>query len=177
MSDKRGETEIVLAELARLAEIAAGILDGEEIKQVITAEAMHYIANPDPRYRFLAGDYYDVDSELFLRTKKLLLRIERLGHVPVDSSVWVPVPGRDAITLAVQNGVNHRYYTFGQEQLATPPAIQRVFDSSAIESVGPNGDAPPQLATALAPVKDSLGDVVGVAEFTALLTGNPASWN
>jgi len=176
-----GNAEAVLAELTRLAEIAAGILDGEEIKRIIDEQAMHYIANPDPEHRFLSGDYFDVDQELFLRTKKLLRRLERLGRVQVNSSVWVPVPGQGGVTVAVQNGVNHRYYRFGLELLPTPPAMREVFATGEIRQVAPSDEdrdkSPGHLATALAPIRDSLGDVVAVAEFTALVGGRPSSWN
>jgi len=168
----------VLAELTRLAEIAAGILDGEEAKRIITETAMHYIANPDPEHRFLAGDYYDVDRELFLRTKKLLLRLERLARgVEVDSSVWVPVPGQDAVTTAVHNGVDHRYYTFGQETLPTPPEMREVFATGQIRQLPPDADGNRQQVTALAPIRDSLGQVVAVAEFTSRVSGEPEAFN
>ena len=176
---REDKTEAVLTELVRLGEIASGILDGEEVKHIISTEAMHYIVNPDPDHRYLAGDYYDVEGELFLRTKKLLLRVERLGQVPVDSSVWVPVPvSPPAVTVAVHNGVNHRYYTFGQETLPTPEAMRQVFESGTIGRIGPDeGEQKARMATALAPVRDSLGDVVGIAEFTSLLDGEPEAWS
>jgi len=169
----------VLNELTRLAEIAAGILDGEEVKRIITETAMHYIANPDPGRRFLSGDYYDVDHELFLRTKKLLLRLERLARgVEVDASIWVLVPGQDTVTTAVHNGVNHRYYTFGQETLPTPPEMQEVFATGEICQLPPDANGGNRRhATALAPVRDSLGQVVAVAEFTSRVSGEAEVFN
>ena len=168
----------VLAELTRLAEIAAGILDGEEAKQIITEAAMHYIANPDPEHRFLSGDYYDVDPELFLRNKKLLLRLERLARgVEVDSSIWVPVPGRETVTTAVHNGVNHRYYTFGQETLSTPPEMREVFATGEIRQLPADSHGDRRQVTALAPIRDSLGQVVAVAEFTSRVSGEAEAFN
>lgn len=181
MSGASENAGAVLAELTRLAEIAAGIVDGEEAKRIITEQAMHYIANPDPEHRFLSGDHYDVDGELFLRTKKLLTRLERLGQVTVNSSLWVPIPGQDAVTVAVHNGVNHRYYGFGMEKLPTPPEMREVFDSGEIRQVPPSGESDGgsarSLATALAPIRDSLGDVVAVAEFTSRVSGEPEAFN
>lgn len=156
----------VLDELKRLAEIAAGLLDGDEVRGIITDTAMHYIAHPDPEYRFLSGDHYDVDAERFLRTKKLLLRIARLGRIRLGASVWVPVGESGAVTVAVHNGVHQRYYTFGQESLPTPAAMQDVFERGAIRLIDPD-ESTPELATALAPVRDSLGDVTAVVELTA----------
>jgi len=178
MSGEARSVQTVLAELSRLAEIAAGILDGEEAKRIIAAQAMHYVSNPDPEHPFLSGDYFDVDRELFLRTKKLLIRLERLGNVPVNSSLWVPIPGRDAVTVAVHNGVNHRYYSFGMESLPTPLEMREVFASGEIRQVLPEeGGKGNSLVTVLAPIRDSLGDVVAVVEFTSLLQGQPSAWN
>ncbi|GAH60975.1 unnamed protein product, partial [marine sediment metagenome] len=110
MTDATANADALLAELTRLGEIAAGILDGEEVKRIITERAMHYIANPTPEHKYLGGDYFDVDHELFGRTKRLLIRIARLSDAQVSTSAWVPVPGQAQVTVAVHNGVRHRYY-------------------------------------------------------------------
>jgi hypothetical protein len=158
-----------------VAEIAAGILDGEEVKRIVSEQAMHYIANPDPNFIYLSGDYFDVDQELFLRNKKLLLRLERLGKVTMNGALWVPVPGQEAVTLALHNGPYHRYYNFGMERLASPPEMKEVLEAGKVVSVSPSGDK--NLATVLAPVRDSLGDVVGVVELTAPLDAPPPAWS
>ncbi len=177
MSDvkKSVDPQPVRDELTRLAEIAAGMLDGEEVKAIITEKAMNYIANPDPKHRYLSGDYYDVDHDAFLRTKKFLTRLERLGSVRLNGSVWVPVPGREEVTVAVQNGAHHYYYQFGQERLATPPEMKEVFQAGKITSapVGPDD----KFVAVLAPVRDSLGDVVGVVELTAPLEAEGPAWS
>ena len=175
MTDATANADALLAELTRLGEIAAGILDGEEVKRIITERAMHYIANPIPEHKYLGGDYFDVDHELFGRTKRLLIRIARLSAAQVSSSAWVPVPGQDQVTVAVHNGVHHRYYEFGREAVDTPPEMKEVFGIGEIRRVGPEPDRP--LATALAPVRDSLGDVVAVVELTAPLEGQAPAWS
>ena len=175
MTDATANADALLTELTRLGEIAAGILDGEEMKRIITDKAMHYIANPDPKHRYLAGDYFDVDHELFLRTKKLLTRLGRLGKVKMDGSAWVPVPGMDVVTVAVHNGAHHRYYSFGQLQLTTPPEMKEVFDTGEIRQA-PLGEGD-KVATVLAPIRDSLGDVVAVVELSAPLGDPPPAWS
>jgi len=164
----------VRRELHRLAEIAAGILDGDEVRGIITEKAMHHIVTPDPEFRFLSADYYDVNQEAFLRTKKMLMRIERLGQVEVSGSIWVAVPGGDFVTLAVQNGVHHRYYEFGRAEMATPPAMRQVYETGAIVEAPSSPDD--QHITVLAPVRDSLGDVAAVVELTAPLDPEGPSW-
>ncbi len=165
----------LLAELTRLAEIAAGILDGEEVKRIITERAMRYVANPNPDHKYLGGDYFDVDHELFGRTKRLLIRIARLSGAQVSASAWVPVPGQDKVTVAVHNGVRHRYYDFGQEAADTPLEMQEVLGTGEIVTVAPEPDR--ALATVLAPVRDSLGEVVAVIELTAPLEGQAPAWS
>ncbi|KKL80288.1 hypothetical protein LCGC14_2006260 [marine sediment metagenome] len=175
MTDQNANTQAVLAELTRVGQIAAGILDGEEIKTIISDRAMHHLANPHPDHQYMAGDYFDVDHETFLRTKKLLTRLERLGKVPMDGSVWVRVPETDCVTVALHNGANHRYYDFGQLNLPTPPEMQAVFDSGEV-TVAPQVEGD-RTATVLAPIRDSLGDVVAIVELTAPLQSPPPAWN
>ena len=147
----------------------------DHLKRIITERAMHYIANPNPEHRYLAGDYFDVDHELFGRTKRLMIRIARLSDAQVSTSAWVPVPGQPKVTVAVHNGVRHRYYGFGQESVETPPEMQEAFGTGRLVSVGPEpGKA---LATVLAPVRDSLGEVAAVVELTAPLEGEPPAWS
>jgi len=167
--------EAVQAELMRLAEIAAGILDGEEVKAIVTPKALHHIACPDPEYPYLDGDYFDADHALFLRTKKMLLRIARLSDRAVGGSAWVPVPGAEQVTVAVHNGVHHRYYRFGQGGLDTPAEMKQVFRTGQVVAAPP--DPAGRVATALAPIRDSLGDVVAIAEFTAPLAAARPAWS
>ena len=176
MTDAPHPADAVLAELMRLGEIAAALLDGEEVQHIITDRAMHYIANPDGDYRFLAGDYYDVDAARFLAAKKLLLRIGRLGRTEVSTSVWVPVPGTDAVTVAIHNGVHHRYYAFGQLSVPVPPEMAQVFETGRCQQLTPDGAN--AVATVLAPVRDSLHDVVAVVELSApVLPDDRPAWS
>jgi hypothetical protein len=169
------DAQTVLEELARIATVAAGILDGEEAKQIITADAMRHIAEPDAQHRFLSMDHYDVDHDHFLGMKKLLMRIERLANVEVNASLWVPVPGQDQVTIALQNGPHHRFYDFGMQQKDTPAEMRSVFETGEVVAVASSDDD--SYATALAPVRDSLGDVVAVAEFTAPLDPDAPAWS
>ena len=166
----------MLVELERLAEVAAAVLDGEEVKRIITDQAMHCLANPHPKHRFLAGDHYDVDQELFLRTKKLLLRIVTLTELDVGATVHVLVPDADTMTVAVHNGTCFRYYTeFGQMSMDTPAQMAEVVRNGRVLLVPPDESMP--LATALGPLRDSLSDVVGVVEFTVAVNGNRRAWS
>ncbi len=173
MSQPKPDANAIRSELTRLAEIAAGMLDGEVVKAVITEQAMHYVANPDPAHRFLAGDYYDVDHAAFLAVKKFLIRLERLGKVRLNASVWVAVPGREQVTVAVQNGAHHRYYQFGQGAMDTPAEMKQLFQSGQI-TAAPEHE---RLVTVLAPVRDSHDAIVAAVELTAPLDVQGPAWS
>ncbi len=157
----------MLDALAEVARVASVILDGDEARRIVTDRAMAHIAHPDPEHRFLAGDYYDVDHAAFTRMKKMLLRLERLLGFPCGTALWIPVVGLEGyVTLAVQNGSIHRYYRFGALRLETPAEMGECIRTGQVV-VAPM-DHPSGTWTVLAPVFDSLGDVAGVAAFSAL---------
>jgi hypothetical protein len=161
----------MLGALTETARVASVMIDGDEAGRIITDRAMHYIAHPDPKHRFLSGDYYDVDHAAFLRMKKTLLRLERLPDLNCCASLWVKVQGLDGyITLAVQNGSVHRYYRFGEAQIELSAEMAECI-ATGQTTVAPL-EHPSGTITVLAPVFDSLGDVVGVVELSAL---HPAS--
>jgi hypothetical protein len=164
MSDQVSKIAEALSEIARVASV---MVDGEEARRILTERAMHHIAHPDPDYRFLSADYFDVDHDTFLRMKKTLLRLERLADVRCCTALWIPVPEQESqVTLAVQNGSIHRYYQFGQTQMEVPEEMGRCIEGKA--TVVAPLEHPSQTITVLAPVLDSLGDVAGVVELSAL---------
>jgi hypothetical protein len=168
MADRVRRTLRALSEAARVASV---MIDGDEARRIITGRAMQYIAHPDPEYPFLSGDYYDVDHDTFLRMKKTLLRLERLLDFPCSASLWVRVEGlQGQVALAVQNGSIHRYYRFGEASIELPAEMAECIGTGKT-TVAPL-EHPSQTLTVLAPVFDSLGDVVGVVELSAL---HPAS--
>jgi hypothetical protein len=168
MQDPVRETINALTEAARVASI---MVDGDEAKRIITDRAMHYISHPDPNHRFLSGDHFDVDHAHFLRMKKTLLRLERLLGFSCSASLWVNVEGLEGtVTLAVQNGSLHRYYRFGEEKLEAPAEMVECIGTG--QTVVAPLEHPSQMLTVLAPIFDSLGDVSGAVELSAL---HPAS--
>ncbi len=161
------QVEAMLRAMEGVARVASVMVDGDEAARIIARRAMRYIAEPDPDYRTLAGDYYDVDHATFLRMKKLLLRLERLLDFTCSTSLWVPVEGSTGyMTLAVQNGSIHRYYRFGQLRMETPAEMAECI--KAAEPVVAPLEDPTRTLTVLAPAFDSLGDVTAVIEFSAL---------
>ena len=161
----------MLKALRETARVAAAMIDGDEARRIITERALHYIANPDPKFGFLSGDYYDVEHAPFLRIKKSLLRLERLLSFPCNTSLWLLLdkPPEHA-TVAVQNGSLHRYWKWAEEKRPLEPEMAECVRSGEVV-VAPT-DHPSRTLTVLAPVRDSLDDVVGFVELTSR---NPAS--
>jgi len=163
-----------LESLAALARIAEAMLDGEDAKRILTDDAMAYLDKPHPRYRHLPGDHYDVDHGRFLRVKKLLLRLATLVDFDLNASVLVPISELDQVTVALHTGTTFRYCAqFGQLSAELPAVVADVFKDGVIRGVPPDDASP--LATALAPVRDSLGDVVAVVELSACPPASPES--
>jgi len=161
----------MLDDLKQVGRVAEVMIDGDLAGRIITDRAAHYIANPDPKHRFLAGDYYDVDHANFLLMKKTLLRLEKLASFPCNATLWVRVKGTDGlITAAVQNGQLHRYYRFGEGGRQAEGELAECLATGQVIAA-PIQDSDDYL-TVLAPVRNSLGDVVGCLELTA---AHPAS--
>ena len=179
MKDDRVCLEAMLAALRETARVAGTLVDGDEARRIIVDRAYYYLANPDPRHRFLAGDYLDFDSERFLRMKKFLLRLEKLLDFPASASLWVRVKGlEDHVTVACHNGNIHRYYRFGEALRPLEGDMARCLETGEITTVPleENGG----MLTVLAPVRDSLDRAVGLVELSArhpASGGRPPGWN
>lgn len=157
----------MLKALREAARVASVMVDGDEASRIITDRALHYIANPDPEFRFLAGDFFDVDHATFLRMKKTLMRLEQLLPFPCNTALWLTVKEQeDHVTVAVQNGSMHRYYRFGETKRPLEPEMAECLRTGAC--VEAPGDHPSGTLTLLAPVKNSLGDAVGLVELTSM---------
>jgi hypothetical protein len=70
----------------------------------------------------------------------------------------------------VQNGQLHRYWTFGEEGRKPEGELAACLSTGRITPAPVDGSE--DFLTVLAPVRDSLGDVVGCVEVT---TAHPAS--
>ena len=155
-----------LKALNELARVTTAMIDGEEVLRIPEEQTLHYIKNPDPNHRFLALDHFVVDHEPFLRVKKLLLRIQTLADFPCSTLLFLVVEGLgQAVTPLVQNGNHSRYYEFGAGQTALAPEMKECLENGRI--VEAPVEHPRGMLSVLAPVFDSMGDVVGLVELSA----------
>lgn len=166
MTQTTQTTEERITKLKEVARVASTLVDGEETKRIISDRAYYYVANAEKTPRFMTGDYFDVDHESFLRTKKFLLRLVELLDFPCDTKLWVRIKGlEDHITLAVQNGNLNRYWQWAEFKRKPEGELAECLDSGDVTVAPP--DPKGEVVTVLAPVRDSLDDVVGFVELTA----------
>jgi len=153
-----------LRELARTASV---MLDGEEVLRIVSPRAMEYISSPVKGYRFMTNDYFDVDHEIFIRTKKTMKRLARLTDIPCSMALWLPAQGAPKyMTIVVHNGTVNRYWQFGSYRTEMPNEVRSCLKSGTVRSAPGSGST--NMITVLAPVFDSLEDTVAVLEISAL---------
>ncbi len=170
MSARKPTDRKRLASLVELARIASTMMDGDVADRIITERALHHVLNPDPEYRFLAGDYYDVDHAAFLITKKSMMRLSRLIDFECGVTLWLRVRGSDSlVTPAVRQGELSRWCSFSTAFVDAPPPLADVLATGTRVAIEPEPDA--RIVTALSIVLDSLSEPVGVIELSALSSG------
>ena len=152
-----------LGEMRRLATIASAVLDGDECMEIVTDRAAELMFKVDPRDKWIGSDNYDVDREKFTRTKKLLIRVSRLADFPVDCNLWLRTKQKPwqvhAVILQV-NGLSS-FYQFGQMVIDPPEEFAGVLKEGRTVAVTGKRRS---VVSVLAPVRNSLGDVVGLVE-------------
>ncbi len=160
----------VARDLDEVARIASVMIDGDRCGRIMTARALESIARVDPRDPWAASDNFDVHHEPYIQTKKTLIRLGRLLDYPCDVNLWMPLPGeRGKIQVLIRNANEwSQFWTWGKLVQDLPPEMKRVLEGGARETV----TARPPFISVLAPVYDSLGDVVGLVEAVSI---DPAS--
>jgi len=149
-------------ELDEAARVASVMLDGDLCRQVVTPRALEYLFRSDPRDRYLAGDNYEVNHEAFNSVKKTLIRISRLVSFPADANLWMPIAGHpDKIRVVIRNAHEmSQFWPWGALYQDMIPEMKTVLETGRRLTV----TRKPGWISVLAPVSDSLGDVVAVVE-------------
>lgn len=160
---KPAKPDKLVARLDELAAIGSVMVDGDECLQIVTDRAAELMFRVDPRDRWAGSDNYDVNFEPFIRTKKLLIRLGRLADFPVDCNLWMICKKRPKMVHMVIRQLNgwSQWYRFGQLAIDPPAEMKRVLSTGQRVTVeGKLGDR----VSVLSPVRNSLGDVVGLLE-------------
>lgn len=157
-----GGARDVTPDLDEVARVASVMMDGDLCRRIVTPRALEYMFKNDPRDQWAAGDNYEVNDAAFIAVKKTLIRLSRLAPFPCDVNLWMPVNGHpDKVRIVVRN-VNElsQFWPWGALYQDMIPPMKQVLDTGRRVTVAEK----PAWVSVLAPVYDSLGDIVGLVE-------------
>jgi hypothetical protein len=149
-------------ELDEIARIASVMMDGDACHRIVTPRALGYMFKNDPRDQWVAGDNYEVNDEAFVSVKKTLIRLSRLAPFPCDVNLWMPIAGHpDKVRIVIRN-VNElsQFWPWAALYQDMIPQMKQVLDTGRRVTVMEK----PGWVSVLAPVYDSLGDIVALVE-------------
>lgn len=150
------------ADLDRIGATAAVMLDGDICQRIVTARAQQFLLKKDPQDPYADSDNYDVNAAEFITTKKTLTRLAMLSDRPIGVNLWMPIAGRPPrIHIVVRSKVEmSQFWTWGQLHSDVPPVMAEVLKTGQRRTVKDK----PGVISVLAPVRNSLGDIVGLVE-------------
>jgi hypothetical protein len=162
--------EAIERELDSTARVASLMVDGDVCARIVTKRALDSILDATPRDKWMASDNYDVNHEPFIQTKKTLARLARLVSFPADVNLWMPIPGQPGRIHIVIRGVNElsQFWPWGALHQEIPAVMKKALASGQRMAAKEK----PGFIAVLAPVTNSLGEVVGLVEVVARLKPN-----
>jgi hypothetical protein len=149
-------------ELDRVAQAATAMVDGDVCLQIQTKRSREFLQKNDPRDPWIASDNFDVDHAAFIQTKKTLMRLARLCPEACDANLWMRVEGNPPrIQVLIRNVYEmSSFWTWGDLHQPMPEEMRRVLATGErVTFRGKRG-----MISVLAPVYDSLNNVVAVVE-------------
>lgn len=158
-------------ELEEVARVATVMVDGDLCQRIVTPRALQYMLKVDPRDQWLGSDNFDVNQEAYIRTKKTLIRLGRLVSFPCDVNLWMPLgsePPKIQILIRNSNEMS-QFWPWGALSQEMIPAMKKVLESGQRVTVREK----PGWISVLAPVWNSLGEVVGLVEVVSQRPGDP----
>lgn len=158
-------------QLDSVARVATVMVDGDLARRIQTPRSVASMLKTDDRDRWAASDNYDVDHPAFIATKKTLMRLARLCPSACDVNLWMPVPTKPTrIHIVIRNVYEmSQFWTWGALHQEMPVEMRRVIDSGDRLTVTRR----PGMVSVLAPVRDSLGDTVGLVEVVGQMKPDP----
>ena len=149
-------------ELDDVARVGSVVVDGDVCQKIVTQRAKEFLFAKDPRDEFLAGDNYDVDDVAFNTVKKTLARLSHLSSFPADVNLWMPIEGHSGkIQLVIRNkNEMSQFWNWGELYGDMVPQMETALKTEQRVTV----TSKPGWISVLAPVHNSLGDVVGLIE-------------
>jgi hypothetical protein len=158
-------------DLDGVARVASVMVDGDVARRIQTARSIASMMEKNPKDQWAASDNYDVNHAEFTATKKTLMRLARLCPIECDVNLWMPVEATPARIQVVIRNVHEfsQFWTWGALHQEMPAEMGEVLKTGTRKTVRRRAG----MISVLAPVKDSLGDLVGVLEVVAQLPESP----
>ncbi len=155
-------TAALQQDLSEIARVATIMIDGDVCQHIVTPRAFEHMLREDPRDEWQAGDNYDVNDDAFIQTKKTLIRLAMMAPYPVNVNLWMPVPTTPDIQLVIHNKYNLSQFSGseGSMQQTMPPEMLEVLKTGKQVIY----QKKPGMLSVLAPVSNSLGEIVGLVE-------------
>jgi len=159
--------EKLMRDLDEVARAATIMVDGDLCQKIMTARASARMTVVDPKNRWAASDDFEVNHEAYIQTKKTLIRLSRLVSYPCDVNLWMPLeksPGKIQILIRNANELS-QFWSWGALYQDMIPAMREVLETGQRRAVAEK----PGMVSVLAPVSNSLGDIVGLVEVVSRL--------
>lgn len=158
-------------ELDMVARAASVMVDGDVCKRIQTERSMGYILKQHPKDPWFASDNFDVNHAAYIQTKKTLIRLSRLVSFPCDVNLWMPIPANPPRIQILIRNVNEmsQFWTWGNLHQEVPDEMKRVLAGQGRVTIARTGG----MVSVLAPVYDSLGDIVGLVEAVGRQKADP----
>jgi len=159
--------EKLMRDLDEVARAATIMVDGDLCQKIMTARASARMTVVDPKNRWAASDDFEVNHEAYIQTKKTLIRLSRLVSYPCDVNLWMPLeksPGKIQILIRNANELS-QFWSWGALYQDMIPAMREVLETGQWRAVAEK----PGMVSVLAPVSNSLGDIVGLVEVVSRL--------
>jgi hypothetical protein len=157
-----GAERDVARELDDVARTATVMVDGDACQRIVTQRALEYMFKEDPHDPWVAGDNYEVNDESFIAVKKTLLRLSRLAPFPCDVNLWMPIAGHPGkVRVVIRNTLElSQFWPWGALYQDMIPQMKQVLADGRRITVAEK----PGWVSILAPVHNSLGDIVALVE-------------
>ena len=157
--------------LDRVAQVATAMIDGDICRRIQTPRSAQYLLRKDARDPWRASDNFDVNDEAFIQTKKTLMRLARLCPEACDVNLWMPIPSDPPRIQILIRNVHEmsQFWTWGDLHQEMPAEMKRVLDTGERVTVTRR----PRMISVLAPVYDSVGDVVCLVEVVSQAGPDP----
>jgi hypothetical protein len=154
-----------------VARVASVMVDGDVCRRIQTSRSAMWLTREHPRDRWFAADNFDVNHGPYVQTKKTLIRLARLAPGPCDVNLWMPVEGTPPRIQILIRNVNEmsQFWTWGALHQEMFPEMRKVLETGERVTVRKRAG----MTSVLAPVYDSLGDIVGLVEVVGREAADP----